>query len=99
MIAGWSCLPAAIYALYYLPEEELENFNFSGFIAGGVIYALGAMTYALKFPEKQMPGVFDYIGNSHNIFHAACVVASLIHWHCNIQGFHGRILNPCAVEI
>jgi adiponectin receptor len=32
---------------------------------------LGAIIYAMKFPECCWPGRFDYLGASHNILHVA----------------------------
>jgi hemolysin III len=44
-------------------------------LAGGIIYSVGAMVYALRRPNPA-PGVFGY----HEVFHALVVVAAGVHW-------------------
>jgi hemolysin III len=44
-------------------------------VGGGVIYSLGAVTYALKFPDP-WPTVFGY----HEMFHTMVTVASMLHF-------------------
>lgn len=36
---------------------------------GGAFYIVGAVIYGSRFPERFAKGKFDYIGNSHNIWH------------------------------
>ena len=43
--------------------------------AGGVVYSLGALVYALRRPDPA-PAVFGY----HEVFHALVVVAAVIHY-------------------
>ena len=42
---------------------------------GGVLYTLGGVAYALKWPNP-WPGVFGY----HEVFHAMTVVAAICHY-------------------
>jgi len=44
-------------------------------VAGGIVYILGALVYALQRPDP-LPAVFGY----HEIFHALVVVAATIHY-------------------
>jgi hemolysin III len=44
-------------------------------MAGGVIYSLGALVYALRRPDP-VPAVFGY----HEVFHALVVVAAGVHY-------------------
>jgi hemolysin III len=44
-------------------------------VAGGVIYSLGAAVYAAKWPDPS-PEIFGY----HELFHAAVIVASALHF-------------------
>lgn len=41
------------------------------------LYAVGFCFWATKFPERYWPGKFDYIFNSHNIWHTFVVLAPL----------------------
>ncbi|KAF4775585.1 hypothetical protein HER10_EVM0012219 [Colletotrichum scovillei] len=44
------------------------------------VYLLGAFVYASKIPERWCPGMFDYIGGSHNLWHLAVLGGILFHY-------------------
>ncbi|XP_022864582.1 heptahelical transmembrane protein 2-like [Olea europaea var. sylvestris] len=63
-------------------------------IAMGLLYAVGAVFYVTKIPERWKPGTFDIVGHSHQIFHILVVAAALTHcaatlvimeWHRNLR--------------
>jgi hypothetical protein len=41
---------------------------------------LGAVTYACRIPERWYPGKFDIMGHSHQLWHAAVVLAAWVHY-------------------
>lgn len=41
---------------------------------------LGAVTYACRIPERWYPGKFDIAGHSHQLWHAAVVLAAWVHY-------------------
>lgn len=45
-----------------------------------MVYFCGALLYAAKIPERWFPGMFDYFGGSHNIWHMAVVAGILFHY-------------------
>jgi adiponectin receptor len=45
-----------------------------------LVYLSGAFVYASKIPERWYPGCFDYIGGSHNLWHAAVLGGILFHY-------------------
>ncbi|KAG6001676.1 hypothetical protein E4U54_001018 [Claviceps lovelessii] len=45
-----------------------------------LVYFGGAIVYASKIPERWWPGMFDYIGGSHNLWHAAVLGGILFHY-------------------
>ena len=45
-----------------------------------VVYVGGAVIYASKVPERWYPGLFDYIGGSHNLWHMAVLGGILFHY-------------------
>lgn len=45
-----------------------------------LVYFLGALMYAAKVPERFCPGMFDYFGGSHNIWHFAVLGGILFHY-------------------
>ena len=52
------------------------------------VYLFGATVYALQVPEKWMPGCFDWVGGSHNIFHVMVVAGIVFHWYAMHDLFH-----------
>ncbi|MDR3478859.1 MAG: hemolysin III family protein [Gammaproteobacteria bacterium] len=70
LTAGWLATP-------YLSEIKfaLGSLNIELLIIGGVVYTIGALIYAFKWPDP-FPRVFGY----HEIFHAFVVIASGFHF-------------------
>ena len=60
-----------------------------------MIYALGAVIFAIKWPEKYFKHKYDIVGSSHQIFHVCVVVASVIHLWASIKMFRERQLYQC----
>jgi len=44
------------------------------------VYLVGACVYASKIPERWLPGAFDYVGGSHNLWHIAVLGGILFHY-------------------
>jgi adiponectin receptor len=44
------------------------------------VYLLGACVYASQVPERWCPGMFDYVGGSHNLWHVAVLGGILFHY-------------------
>lgn len=70
VIVGWLAVP-------YLPElkASLGVLSTTLILAGGIIYTLGAIVYALKRPNP-FPKTFGY----HEIFHVMVVIAAFTHF-------------------
>ena len=51
------------------------------------VYFAGAVVYASKIPERWCPGWFDYIGGSHNLWHAAVLGGIFFHYTAMQQFF------------
>jgi len=45
-----------------------------------LIYFVGAVVYAARVPERWLPGKFDYLGASHNIWHVAVLCGIVAHY-------------------
>jgi len=67
IFAGLSCIPGFYYIFFFVDSKFVHNIWGVGlyFKAGGASYIGGAIIYALRWPEKNNKGVFDYFGNSH----------------------------------
>ncbi|KAH7358821.1 hemolysin-III family protein [Plectosphaerella cucumerina] len=50
------------------------------------VYLAGALVYASHVPERWWPGVFDYVGGSHNLWHFAVLGGILFHYNA-MQAF------------
>ena len=67
------------------------------YILGGVSYIVGAVIYILRIPERFKPGMFCYIGNSHNIFHLFVLAGYILHFFGAMQSYNYRLENSCPV--
>lgn len=47
----------------------------------GGLYILGAALYALRIPERFLPGKCDIWFQSHQLFHLLVVIAAFVHYH------------------
>ena len=56
----------------------------------GASYILGVVVYISRIPERFYPGTFDFIGQSHNIWHLFVVAAALFHYLGSLEVFHIR---------
>ncbi|MBC7754859.1 MAG: hemolysin III family protein [Moraxellaceae bacterium] len=70
VVMGWLALP-------YLGEfkDTLGSAQLLLIVAGGVVYTVGAVFYAMKKPNF-VPGVFGY----HELFHLFTIVGALFHF-------------------
>ncbi|KAK3677608.1 inc metabolism membrane protein [Recurvomyces mirabilis] len=60
------------------------------------VYFVGAILYAGKVPERFLPGWFDYIGASHNIWHFAVLGGILFHYSA-MQRFFGEAFRRAEI--
>lgn len=78
---GWVTVPCYValgwVAVFVMPEL-LRSAGVAAFvliIAGGVVYTLGGVVYAMKRPNP-VPGVFGF----HEVFHLCTLVAAVCHY-------------------
>lgn len=65
LLAGWSTSPGCIHMAFYRNPQTMIESQFGLWLAGGLLYSVGAIIYALKFPEVCGKGCFDIVGSSH----------------------------------
>lgn len=70
LVMGWT----AIFAIYPL-HAVMSGLCFAMLLAGGVLYSVGGVLYALKWPGRNNP----YFG-CHEIFHVFIVLGSICHF-------------------
>uniref|UniRef100_K3XC53 Adiponectin receptor protein n=1 Tax=Globisporangium ultimum (strain ATCC 200006 / CBS 805.95 / DAOM BR144) TaxID=431595 RepID=K3XC53_GLOUD len=63
----------------------------------GLLYTLGAIIYATKFPERFYPGRFDVWFSSHQLWHICVVAAALVHFANALQQYEWRWNTMCEV--
>ena len=68
-------IPLGQHYLMYGMTDMLVNL-----LLMGTLYLIGAVFYVLQIPERWYPGTFDYVGNSHLIWHLLVLSAALVHW-------------------
>ena len=95
LVAGYSTAPALIYLAYYIEEDQAPQTNIWPWLGGGILYAIGAILYAIKFPERYIRGVFDIYGSSHQLFHLFVLAAAFLQYWASIRSFHERQLFTC----
>jgi len=72
IIMGWTCVLAFSPIINALPSAA-----FNWLLAGGIIYTIGGIIYALKLPIFNMR--FKYFG-SHEVFHLFVMAGSVCHF-------------------
>ena len=62
---------------------------------GGLSYIIGALLYINRFPEKYFPGIFDFYGASHQIFHIFVIIGVIFHYIASLEAYYYRINMVC----
>ena len=94
---------APVIQLNYTRGYEWTFYFYAPLVKSVMVYFVGAVIYASQVPEKWCPGMFDYFGGSHNIWHVAVLVAIVFHYTAMMEFFQGafqRALNEenCCVR-
>ena len=61
----------------------------------GCFYAIGAMIYVVRIPERWKPGAFDLGGHSHNLFHVLVIAGAYTHYRAALLFLEWRDLRGC----
>jgi hemolysin III len=70
LVMGWT----AIFAIYPL-HAVMDSLSFAMLLLGGILYSIGGILYALKWPGRDN----KYFG-CHEIFHVFIVLGSICHF-------------------
>ena len=95
LVAGYSTAPALLYLAYFIQEDQTPPISVWPWLGGGILYAIGAILYMIKFPEKYFRGIFDIFGSSHHLFHFFVLAAAFLQFWGSIRCFHERQLYTC----
>ena len=91
---------APVFQLNLTRGLEWSYYFYAPLFKSLFVYVVGAIIYALKMPEKLVPGWFDYFGGSHNIWHFAVLGGILFHYTAMYEMFSGAFLraeNECSL--
>lgn len=64
-----------------------ERMSLSLVVLHGAMYIFGAFLYAVRWPERSVPVVFDIWGSSHQIFHMFVIMAAVTHFYGMAKAF------------
>ncbi|KAG5980363.1 hypothetical protein E4U55_004103 [Claviceps digitariae] len=85
---GLSGVVPVIHGMSIYGYSGLEHrMSISWVIAQGGMYILGAVLYAMRWPERSSPGSFDIWGSSHQIFHMFVLLAAATHFYGMSKAF------------
>ncbi|BDD56879.1 hypothetical protein MPDQ_003201 [Monascus purpureus] len=87
--------------LLYGAEQMMRQIGLGWVLLQGFLYILGAVIYAARVPERLMPGQFDILGSSHQIFHVLVVCAALAHLTGLLSAFdyrHSGFAETCPMR-
>merc|ERR1712115_33768 len=77
---GLSAVVPVFHGLELYGYEYMRRaIGFNWLVTQGVLYILGAGIYAARVPERFVPGRFDIVGSSHQIFHVLVLLAAAAH--------------------
>ncbi|XP_009797604.1 heptahelical transmembrane protein 4-like [Nicotiana sylvestris] len=79
--------------LYWKQPEALHTTGYE--VLMGVFYGVGALVYALRVPERWMPGKFDIAGHSHQLFHVLVVAGAYTHYRAGLIYLKWRDQQGC----
>ena len=82
---------------FFREESMMIECQLYLWLIGGILYTLGAIIYAVRFPECCSQGRFDIVGSSHQIFHWSIFLAAVIHFYASVNEYFMRQMNQCPV--
>ncbi|KAJ8567353.1 hypothetical protein K7X08_019561 [Anisodus acutangulus] len=79
--------------LFWHQPEALHTTGYE--LLMGIFYGIGALVYAMRVPERWMPGKFDIAGHSHQLFHVLVVAGAYTHYQAGLVYLRWRDLQGC----
>ncbi|XP_020243814.1 heptahelical transmembrane protein 4-like [Asparagus officinalis] len=59
------------------------------------LYGIGVIVYALRIPERWLPGKFDLIGHSHQLWHVLVIAGAYTHYLAGLVYLSWRDIERC----
>ncbi|OKL63130.1 hypothetical protein UA08_01627 [Talaromyces atroroseus] len=96
---GLSAVFPVVHGLWlYGAKQMTPQIGLDWLLLQGFLYILGATIYAARVPERLLPGRFDIVGSSHQIFHVLVVCAAISHLTgllCAFDYRHSGVADAC----
>ncbi|XP_019701492.1 heptahelical transmembrane protein 4-like isoform X2 [Elaeis guineensis] len=91
-VSGLLPIMHKLIAFHHRPEVILS----AGYeLLMGTFYGLGVVVYATRIPERWMPGRFDIIGHSHQLFHVLVIAGAYTHYLAGLVYLKWRDFEGC----
>lgn len=97
VIVGLSAAGPVFHIIFFRDKELSPAPPYLLLGLGGILYILGAVIYSTRFPERFKKHTFDYIGNSHNIWHCFVLSAAATQFAASVLTYLNRLDSPCPV--
>ncbi|XP_039137419.1 heptahelical transmembrane protein 4-like [Dioscorea cayenensis subsp. rotundata] len=94
---GVSGLVPIIHKLMVFGKEPVAVMTAVYELVMGSFYGLGVVVYAVRVPERWMPGKFDIVGHSHQIFHVLVIAGAYTHFLASLMYMNWREMDGCFV--
>lgn len=92
---GFSGVAPILHKLILFSHQP-EALHTTGYeVLMGVFYGIGVLVYALRVPERWMPGKFDIAGHSHQLFHVLVVAGAYTHYRSGLVYLRWRDMEGC----
>lgn len=79
--------------LFWNQPEALHTTGYE--VLMGALYGVGALVYAMRVPERWIPGKVDIAGHSHQLFHILVLAGALTHYRAGLVYLKWRDLEGC----
>ncbi|XP_019710696.1 heptahelical transmembrane protein 4-like [Elaeis guineensis] len=91
-VSGLVPIMHKLIAFHHRPEAILST----GYeLLMGTFYGLGVVVYATRIPERCMPGKFDIVGHSHQLFHVLVIAGAYAHYLAGLVYLKWRDTEGC----
>ncbi|KAJ5588646.1 hypothetical protein N7537_011324 [Penicillium hordei] len=98
---GLSAVFPVLHGIFLFGLDRMQQqIGLNWLVFQGFLYILGAGIYAARVPERLMPGKFDIVGSSHQIFHVLVVCAAVAHLTGLLKAFdyrHSGVAETCQI--
>ncbi|KAJ0982160.1 hypothetical protein J5N97_010415 [Dioscorea zingiberensis] len=92
---GVSGLVPIIHKLMVFGDQPVAVMTTVYELVMGGFYGIGVVVYAARVPERWMPGMFDLVGHSHQLFHVLVIAGAYTHYLASVMYLNWREMEGC----